>query len=107
MDRSLMRVVILCLNFALWLREFMNLWGLSERGEEVSLTNNSVIVTIGIAEGVFTKNLGRTVSTNYLVIECVGKGQITIGRSLLKLLRSKIDVGDEIMTLNSPFGGSH
>jgi hypothetical protein len=26
------------------------------------------------------------VSTDYLVIECVGKGQIMLGRSLLKLL---------------------
>src|SRR4051812_2832229 len=53
--------------------ESFNLWGLSEGGEKVSLTNNSVILPIGIAEGVFTKNLGRTVSTDYLVIECVGK----------------------------------
>src|SRR3954453_9248875 len=87
--------------------ESLNLWGLSEGGEEVSLTNNSVILPIGIAEGVFTKNLGRTVSTDYLVIECVGKGQITIGRSLLKLLRAKIDVGNGLMTSNSPLGGSH
>src|SRR4051812_36501465 len=107
MDKSLMRVVILCLNFALCLREFMNLWELSEGGEEVSLTNNSVILPIGISEGVFTKKLGRTVSTDYLVIECVRKGQITIGRSLLKLLRAKIDVGNGIMTFNSPLGGSH
>src|SRR3954468_11083409 len=35
--------------------ESLNLWGLSEVGEEVSLTNNSVILPIGIAEGVFTK----------------------------------------------------
>jgi hypothetical protein len=33
------------------------------------------------------------VSTDYLVIECVGKGQITLGRSLLKLLGAIIDVG--------------
>jgi hypothetical protein len=26
------------------------------------------------------------ISADYLVIECVGKGQITLGRSLLKLL---------------------
>ena len=54
--------------------ESLNLWGLSEGGEEISLTNNSVILPIGIAEGVFTKILGRMVSTDYLVIECVGKG---------------------------------
>src|SRR3954453_23209349 len=48
--------------------ESLNLWGLSEGGE-VSLTNNSVILPIGIAEGVFTKILGRMLSTDYLVIE--------------------------------------
>src|SRR3954471_24056583 len=84
--------------------ESLNLWGLSEGGEEVSLTNNSVILPIGIVEGFFTKFLGTTVSTDYLVIECVGKEQITIGRSLLKLLRAKIDVGNGIMTFNSPLG---
>jgi hypothetical protein len=63
--------------------ESLNLWELSEGGEEVSLTNNSTIFPIGIAERVFTKILGRMVSTDYLVIECVGKGRITLGRSLL------------------------
>src|SRR3954451_15009206 len=87
--------------------ESLNLWGLSEGGEEISLTNNSFILPIGIAEGVFAKILGRMVSTDYLVIECVGKGKITIGRSLLKLLRAKIDVGNGIMTFNSPLGCSH
>jgi hypothetical protein len=42
---------------------------------------------------VFTKVLGKMVSTDYLVIECVRKGQITLGRSLLKLLGATIDVG--------------
>jgi hypothetical protein len=55
--------------------ESLNVWGLSEGGEEVSLTNNSTIFPVGIAEGVFTKILGRMVSTDYLVIECVRKGQ--------------------------------
>jgi hypothetical protein len=32
------------------------------------------------------------ISTDYLVIECVGKGQITLGRSLLKLLGAIIDM---------------
>jgi hypothetical protein len=41
---------------------------------------------------VFTKILGRLVSTDYLVIECVGKRQITLGRSLLKLMGAIIDV---------------
>jgi hypothetical protein len=57
----------------------MNLWKLSEGGERISLTNNVTIFPIGIAEGVYTKVLGRMVSTDYLVIECVGKGQITLG----------------------------
>jgi hypothetical protein len=33
------------------------------------------------------------VSTDYLVIECVGKGQITLRRSLLKLIGATIDMG--------------
>jgi hypothetical protein len=73
--------------------ESLNLWGLSEGGEGISLTNNATIFPIGVAKGVFTKILGRMVSTNYLVIECEGKGQITLGRSLLKLLGAMIDVG--------------
>jgi hypothetical protein len=73
--------------------ESLSLWKLSEGGEGISLTNNATIFPIGIAEGVFTKVLGRMISTDYLVIECVGKGQITLGRSLLKLLGAVIDVG--------------
>jgi hypothetical protein len=38
--------------------ESLNLWKLSEGGEEISLTNNATIFPIGIAEGVFTKILG-------------------------------------------------
>jgi hypothetical protein len=73
--------------------ESLSLWKLSEGGEEISLTNNATIFPVGIAEGVYTKFLGRMLSTDYLVIEYVGKGQITLGRSLLKLLGAIIDVG--------------
>ena len=75
----------------------MNLWGLSEGGEEKFLANNATILPIGIAEGVFTKILGKMISTDYLVIECVGKGQITLRRSLLELLGAIIDVGKGTM----------
>jgi hypothetical protein len=85
----------------------MNLWELSEGGEEISLTNNSTIFPIGIAEGVFTKILGKMVSTDYLVIECVGNGQITLGRSLLKLMGAVIDVGNGTMKFTSPSGNHH
>ena len=37
----------------------LSLWGLIEGGEEISLTNNSTILPIGIAEGVFTKSQGK------------------------------------------------
>jgi hypothetical protein len=47
------------------------------------------------------------VSTDYLVIECVGRGQITLGRSLLKLLRAIIDVGKGTMNFTSPSGNRH
>ena len=87
--------------------ESLNLWELSEGGEGISLTNNAVILPIGIAEGVHTKICVRTISIDYLVIECVGKGQITLGRSLLKLLGAKIDVENGIMTFNSPPSASH
>jgi hypothetical protein len=60
--------------------ESLSLWKLSEGGEEISLSNNATIFPVGIAEGIYTKVLGRMVSTDYLVIECVGKGQITLGR---------------------------
>ena len=62
---------------------------------------------LGVAEGVFTKLLGRTVSTDYLVIECVGTGQITLGRSLLKLLGAIIDVGEGTLNFTSPPGCRH
>ena len=82
--------------------ESLNLWGLSEGGEEIFLANNATIVLIGIAEGVFTKILGKMVSTDYLVIEYVGKGKITLGRSLLKLLGAIIDVEKGTMHFASP-----
>jgi hypothetical protein len=85
----------------------LSLWKLSEGGEEISLTNNATIFPVGIAEGVFTKVLGRMISTDYLVIECVGKGQITFGRSLLKLLGAVIDVGKGNIRFISPPCNSH
>jgi hypothetical protein len=87
--------------------ESLNLWELSEGGEEISLTNNSTIFPIGIAKGVFTKILGKMVSTHYLVIECVENGQITLGRSLLKLMGAVIDVGKGTMKFTSPSGNHH
>ena len=81
--------------------ETLNLWGLAEGGEGITLTDNSVIFPEGIAEGVFTTFLGRTVSTDYLVIECAGTGQITLGRSLLKLMGATIDVGKGTLNLTS------
>jgi hypothetical protein len=53
--------------------ESLSLWKLCEGEEEISLTNNATIFPIGIAEGVYIKVLGKMVSTDYLVIECVGK----------------------------------
>jgi hypothetical protein len=47
------------------------------------------------------------VSTDYLVIECVGKGQIMLGRSLLKLLGAIIDVGKGTIRFISPPCNSH
>jgi hypothetical protein len=47
------------------------------------------------------------VSTDYLVIECVGKGQIMLGRSLLKLLGAFIDVGKGNIRFISPPYNSH
>jgi hypothetical protein len=85
----------------------LNLWKLSEGGEEISLTNNATIFPVGIAEGVFTKILGSMVSIDYLVIECVGKGQIMLGRSLLKLLGATIDVGKGTIKFISPPCNSH
>jgi hypothetical protein len=47
------------------------------------------------------------VSTDYLVIECVGKGQITLGRSLLKVLGAIIDVGKGTIRFISPPCNNH
>jgi hypothetical protein len=48
--------------------ESLSLWKLSKGGEGISLTNNATIFPIGIAEGVFTKILGRMISTDYLLL---------------------------------------
>src|SRR4051812_12039125 len=82
--------------------ESLSHWGLSKGGEEISLTNNATLLPIGIAEGVFIKISWKMVSTDYLVIECVGKGEITLGRSLLKHLGAVIDVGKCIMHFAPP-----
>jgi hypothetical protein len=87
--------------------ESLSLWKLSEGGEEISLTNNATIFPVGIAEEVYTKVLGKMVSTDYLVIECVGKGQITLGRSLLKLLGAIIDMGKGTIKFISPPCNNH
>ena len=87
--------------------ESLNLWKLSERGEGISLTNNATIFPVEIAEGVYTKILEKMVTTDYLVIECVGKGQITLGRSLLKLLGATIDVGKGTIKFTSPPCNNH
>jgi hypothetical protein len=87
--------------------ESLRLWKLSDGGEEISLTNNATIFPIGVAEGIYTKVLGRMVSTDYLIIECVGKGQITLGRSLLKLMDAVIDVGKGNIRFISPPCNSH
>jgi hypothetical protein len=87
--------------------ESLGLWKLSEGGEGISLTNNATIFPIGIDEGVFTEILGKMVSTDYLVIECAGKGQITLGRFLLKLLGATIDVGKGTIRFTSPPCNNH
>jgi hypothetical protein len=87
--------------------ESLSLWKLFEGGEEISLTNNATIFRFGIAKGVYTKVLGKMVSTDYLVIECVGKGQIMLGRSLLKLIGAIIDVGKGAIRFISPPCNNH
>jgi hypothetical protein len=89
------------------IHESLSLWKLSGGGEEIPLTNNATIFPVRIAEGVYTEVLGKTVSTDYLIIECVGKGQITLGRSLLKLLGAVIDVGKGNIRFISPPCNSH
>jgi hypothetical protein len=87
--------------------ESLTLWGLVEGGEGITLIDNSVIIPKGIAAGVYTTILGRTISIDYLVIECVGTGQITLGRSLLKLLGAVIDMGEGTLKFTSTPGGRH
>jgi hypothetical protein len=87
--------------------ESLSLWKLMEGGEEIFLTNNATIFPVGIAEGVYTKVLGKMVYTDYHVIECVGKEQITLRRSLLKLLGAIIDVGKGTIRFVSPPYNNH
>jgi hypothetical protein len=47
------------------------------------------------------------VSTDYLVIECVGKRQIMLGRCLPKLLGAIIDVGKGTIKFTSPPCNNH
>ncbi len=82
--------------------ESLSLWELSNVDEEITFANDATISPVGKAGGVFTQILGRTVSTDYLVIECVGTGQITLGRSLLRLLGAVIDVGEGTMKIAPP-----
>ena len=89
------------------IHESLKLWGFVEGGEGITLIDNSVIIPKGIAAGVHTTILGRTISIDYLVIECVGTGQITLGRSLLKLLGAVIDMGEGTMKFTSTPGGRH
>ena len=46
--------------------ESLKIWGLSECGEKITLTDNTFILPIGVTEGVFTTFLGRMVSTDYI-----------------------------------------
>ena len=55
----------------------------------------------------YTNAFGRMVSTDYLVIECAGEGQITLGRSLLELLGANINVGKGSVTFDTPPGGTY
>jgi hypothetical protein len=82
--------------------ESLSTWGLSECREEILLTDNTIILPIGVAEGIFTTIMGRMVSTDYLVIDCAGTGQITLGRSLLKLMGAIIDFGKGTVKFTSP-----
>jgi hypothetical protein len=85
----------------------LNLWEYSKGEEEVILADNTILLPLWKAEGVHTIFLGRTISTNYSVIKCAGKGQITLGRALLESLGARIDVGKGSITFSAPPRGSH
>jgi hypothetical protein len=87
--------------------ESLNLWEYYKGVEEVVLADNTILLPLGKAEGVHTKFLGNIIYTDYLVIECAGKGQITLGRSLLESLGARIDVGKGSINFSAPAGGSH
>jgi hypothetical protein len=79
----------------------LNLWELSKCEDCIILGDNTIKLPREVAEGVFTKLLGITISIDYLVIECAGVGQITLGRSLLKRFGAIIDVGQGTMNFAS------
>ena len=87
--------------------ESLNLWGLSKCEGCVTLADNTIKLPRGIAEGVFTKLSGITVSVDYRVIECGGAGQITLGRSLLKFFGAIIDMNQGTMKFSSSPNCNH
>lgn len=85
----------------------LKLWDLSKCGIHITLADNSIKTSLGVAEGIFTKIMGATVSIDYHVIECVGEGHITLGRSLLKLFRAFIDMNKGTLRLYTPLKSRH
>lgn len=49
--------------------ESLSLWELSEDGEGISLTNNTIILPTGVAEGVYTRILETMVSTHLKILD--------------------------------------
>ena len=61
---------------------------------------------MGKVEDVQTKFCGILLPIDYYVVECIGEGQITLGRSFLKSVGAIIDMHEGVMTFHS-IGGHH
>ena len=59
----------------------LKLWGLSESTSYLKLADNSNKSPFGKVEDVHTNFCGNLLPIDYYVIECIGEGQITLGRS--------------------------
>ena len=82
----------------------LGLWGLSESASYLKLADNSSRVPLEKIEDVQTKFCRNSFPIDYYVVECIGEGQITLGRSFLKSVGAIINMHEGVVTLSSTRG---
>ena len=84
----------------------LGLWGLSKSASYLKLADNSSKIPLGKIEDVQTNFCGNLFPIDYYVVECIGEGQITLGRSFLKSAGAIINMHEGVVTFRST-GGHH